>query len=99
MQIEALRVPLPYAGTIAKINEFVRQIIKGAEFYEQRTGQYLFNHLPNHIGGRVAGTSFDPFHKELSDREIYEWIDNHLVFDGFEIVGLFHGEVVLWEKN
>jgi hypothetical protein len=77
---------------------FVEHILRGAFTDDQRTGQWMFNHLPLMVAARVSGTSFDPFHKNLSAHEIYDWIDNHLIFDGNEIVGLFHNDILLWEK-
>lgn len=76
---------------------FVHHIMTRAKANIQRTGQYMFNNLPDVIANKVAGTSFDPFHKELSAQELYDWIDGHLVFDGNEIVGLFHENRILWE--
>ena len=76
---------------------FVHHIMTRAKANDQRTGQYMFNNLPSVIANRVAGTSFDPFHKDMTSQELYDWIDNHLVFDGNEIVGLFHENRILWE--
>lgn len=84
--------------TEVRLDMFVRHIITGAKEFDQRTGQYMFNHLPPIVAARVSGTSFDPFHKELSAHEIWEWIENHLIFDGNEIIGLFHNDIMLWEK-
>jgi len=77
---------------------FTQQIMQNAKVHNQRTGQYLFNHLPSEITYYVSGRPFDPFHKDLTAEEVYAWMDNHLVFDGNEIVGVFDGDRLLWEK-
>lgn len=79
--------------------EYTNQIMRNAKLSEQRTGQYLFNKLPGPVAVVVGGTSFDPFHKDLSAIEISDWIDSHLIFDNGWIVGVFHGERVLWEGD
>jgi hypothetical protein len=84
---------------VPRLVMYTQQIFEGAQYYSQRTGQYLFNKLPLLVAAEVAGTSFDPFHKDLSKFEIYEWLDNHLIFQDQRIVGLFHNDVLLWEEN
>jgi hypothetical protein len=65
-----------------------------------RTGQILFNLLPRGAGGKVAGTFFDPFHKELCYTELQQWIDNHLIFDDDgAIIGVFNNNQLLWEAQ
>jgi hypothetical protein len=71
-------------------------IAVGARQTKQRTGQYLFNHLPVEVGNKVAGTLFDPFHKDLSKPEIIEWLDNHLIFNENKIIALFDQNTILW---
>lgn len=78
---------------------FAEQISKGARVYTLRTGQYLFNHLPAGVANVVSGTLFDPFQKELSKKQIIDWLDDHLIFDGKEIVGCFNNNTILWEKK
>ncbi len=73
-------------------------ICKKAPNKRQRTGQFLFNQLPNHISTIVAGKMFDPFYADLSEREVQEWINDHLIFNGQEIIGVFDGDNLLWEK-
>lgn len=79
--------------------EYARQIVLGAINAKHRTGQWMFNKLPAGIGRVVAGTSFDPFFKELSASEIEQWIEDHLIFDGYEIIGVYHGNQILWEAT
>lgn len=75
-------------------------IIKRAPFYSQRTGQYLFNELPHPVAEVVRTTNFDPFYKELSKEEIMKWYDDHVIFDdNDEIILLFSGNNILWEKE
>lgn len=76
---------------------FADQIKRGARSIEQRTGQYLFNHLPDGAQLAVRGTLFDPFHKELTHQEIVAWLENHLIFKGQEIVGVFNNNDILWD--
>lgn len=77
---------------------FVDKIKREARKNNQRTGQYLFNYLPEGAANVVASTLFDPFHKELTWTEILEWIESHLIFKGEEIVGVFNNNDVLWES-
>lgn len=78
---------------------FTDQIMRGAAAAHQRTGQYLFNHLPEEVQLKVAGTLIDPFYRDLSAIEVYAWLDNHLVFDGNRIIGLINGDMFLWESS
>lgn len=71
----------------------------GAARGGQRTGQWMFNHLPGPVQNKVVGTLFDPFHKDLTTDEIFQWLDNHIIFDGSEIVGLFDNNTILWEAE
>ena len=65
-----------------------------------RTGQHLFNTLPSYIGAKVAGTMFDPFHRDLSKVQMVNWVENHLIFnDDGEIIALFDGNMIMWEKK
>lgn len=64
-----------------------------------RTGQYLFNSLPPTTASIVAGSTFDPFHKDLTEDELYEWMDNHLIFSDMSdsIIGVFNNDMILAE--
>lgn len=76
------------------------RIIRYAKENNQRTGQALFNLLPAVIGNLVSGTSFDPFHRDLSRAEMIMWFDNHFICEVTgEVVAVFHGERILWEKE
>ncbi len=80
------------------ISIFEADVIRGAFLTKQRTGQYLFNCLPNEVANVVAGSLFDPFHKDLSSYEIRAWINEHLVFsDSGAIIGVFNKDDILWE--
>ncbi len=63
-----------------------------------RVGQALFNLLPGWAANRVASTLFDPFHKNFTDYELYTWINNHLIFDGDEIIAVFNNDTILAER-
>lgn len=78
---------------------FTSTIMQKAHVYDQRTGQYLFNQLPNHIARLVSGTTFDPFHKDFNVEEIYKWINDHLIFNDNEIICLFNNDKILWEVD
>ena len=72
------------------------QVMQRAQIEGQRTGQYLFNLLPSNIVYYVAGRPFDPFFKDLTAEEVYQWIDEHLIFDGKEIIGVFDKDNLIW---
>jgi hypothetical protein len=77
--------------------EYSRYIIMNNEQHGQRTGQYLFNSLPDGAREVVAGTMWDPFHKELSQYQIEDWLANHVVFnDNGTIIGIIAGRRILW---
>jgi hypothetical protein len=78
---------------------YAQRIERNARYQEVRNGQWLFNHLPIPVANLVAGTSFDPFHKMMSQEDIFNWLDNHLIFEDNEIIGLFHNERVLWDSK
>lgn len=84
---------------VSQTERFADDIIRGSKANGQRTGQYLFNHLPSVPANAVTATLFDPFHKELSRQELQEWIDNHLIFDGMCIIGVFNNDQLLWEES
>lgn len=70
-----------------------------AEMCHQGTGQYLFNCLPNAIAEVVAKTSFNPFGKELTAKEAAKWVDDHLVIEDTEVVGVVDGDHILWGRR
>ena len=77
--------------------EYSRAIIMSAESHNQRTGQYLFNSLPEEARAVVAGTVFDPFHKSMSQYQIEDWLDDHVVFNmNGSIIGIIAGRKILW---
>jgi hypothetical protein len=49
--------------------------------------------------GCLTTYPFDPFHKMMSQEDIFNWLDNHLIFEDNEIIGLFHNERVLWDSK
>lgn len=78
----------------------VVQIKRGARASGQRTGQYLFNQLPNDAASHVAGSLFDPFHKDLTTFEIQRWIDDHMIFNETgKLICIFNNDEVLWEDE
>ena len=82
------------------ITIFEADVIRGACLTKQRTGQYLFNCLPNDVAEVVAGLMFDPFHKDLTDSEIRAWIGEHLIFSpSGDIIAVFNQNDILWTKE
>lgn len=81
---------------MSKTALFTDHILIGAHASSQRTGQYLYNHLPTIVARLTSGKTFDPFFKDLSQQEIFDWIENHLIFDGNEIIGLFDHDRIIW---
>lgn len=78
---------------------FAHSTVSGARFYNQRTGQFLFNRLPEGAANVVRGTLFDPFYKELTPDQIVQWLDEHVVFDDYGIIGIFNNNQILWERE
>ena len=76
---------------------YVERIKQGARINNQRTGQYLFNHLPPGAANSVRATLIDPFHKQMTDHELYMWLDEHVIFDRGWIIATFNNNVILWE--
>lgn len=71
-----------------------------ARHNNQRSGQLLFNLLPDWATEVISGTIFDPFYKELSNDEIGEWIANHLIFNSKkEIVAVFNKNRILVQRS
>ena len=78
---------------------FARKIFNGTP-PNYRTGQHLFNSLPVGAQNALVGTSIDPFHRDFVKDKIERWADNHLIFDGEEIICLFGlYDNILWEKS
>lgn len=82
---------------MSNTDQFVDHILRKAGNTGQRTGQYLYNSLPQIVAQLVNGKLFDPFHGEYTRAELAEWIDNHLIFEGNEIVALFDKDRIIWE--
>lgn len=79
---------------------YVDQISRGAKSTGQRTGQYLFNHLPDGAANVIAGSLFDPFHKDLSPYEIRAWLGDHLIFSPLgEVIAVFNQNDILWTEE
>ena len=80
---------------------FTIQVMRNHEFFEQRTGQYLFNCLPEGPRNAVRGKPFDPFRKEFEQGAVYRWITAHIVFDtGGDIIAIVDQEdKVIWEAT
>jgi len=69
-----------------------------------RTGQLIFNFLPEGAQNAIRGTLFDPFHKNMDAYELTQWVQDHLVFGkinrGAEgVIAVFNGNDILWEAQ
>lgn len=83
------------------VSLWVGHIVSWAPQHDLRTGQYLFNSLPNEVARVVSGTLFDPFHTDMKSGDIWNWIDNHLIFsdDGNQIIAVFNNNQILWQAE
>lgn len=79
---------------------YAAAIMYGAKNNNQRTGQWLFNNLPDGATAKVVSTLFDPFHKDFNRQELEIWLEDHLIFDqsGYEIIGLYNNNEILWYR-
>ena len=67
---------------------------------DQRNGQFLFNHLRHEVAEAARGTLYDPFYKELSQDEVAQWLEDHIVWnDDGRMIAFFIGETILWEEE
>ncbi|MET0785765.1 MAG: hypothetical protein ABWY25_03590 [Paenisporosarcina sp.] len=79
--------------------EYSREVLMHAESHGQRTGQYLFNGLPDEARFAVRGRLFDPFHKQMSQYSIEDWLMEHVIFNNSgAIVAIFDDNNILWER-
>jgi len=77
--------------------EYSRTVILKAEVHSQKTGQYLFNSLPEGAREAVSGMLWDPFYKDMSQYQIEEWLNDHVVFnDNGSISGVITGGKIIW---
>lgn len=83
----------------AEVFAFVDHIMRSAQASAQRPGQYLFNTLPFGAGDVVAATLWDPFHTVTTKEELIDWVDNHLIFDGIKIIGIFNKDQILYSRK
>jgi hypothetical protein len=82
------------------IREYSREVVMNAERNNQRTGQYLFNSLPEGARAVVTGTIFDPFYKNMSQYQIEDWLEDHAVFNmNGTIIGIIAGRKTLWRDR
>jgi len=76
-----------------------RLIVSVAPQHNQRTGQYLYNYFEG-LREYIAGKTYDPFYRDMSQYQIEEWLLEHCIFDGHgEIIGFFVGDDILWERR
>lgn len=79
--------------------DYSRYIVQHAAVHNQRTGQYLFNSLPQEVAACVTATPWDPFGRDMSQDQVETWLHNHIIFDSNgTIIALFADSVLLWEK-
>jgi len=65
------------------------------------TGRLLFDSLPQRVCNRVMNRWFDPYNKDLSESEMFNWLWDHVMFDpdGDIIAVLDHGIVLTNDPN
>jgi hypothetical protein len=84
----------------ALAREHSRMVMEGAPANDQRTGQYLFNTLPQEVRATLTGRPFDPFYKEMSQYQVEEWLGDHIMFDDDgEVIALYSANMILWQKK
>lgn len=85
------------AGVKVTAQEFLLDAIRNSTgvIKGYRLGQALFNNLPTWAVSYIAGSTFDPFYKDMSDREAWEWIDSHLIFDDEGVLAVYSGNKVI----
>lgn len=89
------------------IDLYVSDILTESRRTNQRTGQCMFNNLPNEAASVITGMLWDPFNRQMPRHELKNWIGDHLIFDGVptsiaeaydQLIGVFSYNEVLWEK-
>ena len=86
------------SDTLSRSKQEATYIFEVAPGYGERPGQFLFNSLRHEIADTVRGTFLDPFYKEMSLRQIIEWLENHIIYDDDgRMICLFDKNEVLWE--
>ncbi len=80
------------------VKQYVDFVMRESKKVEQRPGQFLINSLPPGAYQVVTGTLFDPFHKPMERWHVVEWVDNHLILDEQEVIGVFNNNKILWER-
>lgn len=79
--------------------QYAELIVVGAHFNEEKTGRFLFNHLPPGAAKSIQYSLIDPFDKKMNAHELYMWLDDHLIFDKQQIVGVINNDAILWEAK
>ena len=80
-----------------KIIYEMRKSIEEAKF-NIRIGQALFNALPIWAGNVVAGTPWDPYHRDLTWFEVTNWMNAHLIFNNDELIAVMNNDEILAER-
>lgn len=77
--------------------EYSRDVVMNATKHGQKSGQYLFNGLPDGARKAVTGMLWDPFHKDMSQYQIEEWINDHLALnESGRVIGVVTGGKIIW---
>jgi hypothetical protein len=75
-------------------------VVRMAAELDQRTGQFLFNYLRHEVAEAARGTVFDPFEKDLSQYEVEQWLESHIIYnDDGKMIAFFIGDLILWEEE
>jgi len=75
-------------------------IVEHAPALRRRTGQVLTDNLTAEVANVVRGSSFDPYHQELTREQIINWFNDHIIFsDEDEMIVVFDNDKILWERE
>ena len=80
-----------------KLLNDIQAMVAEAKF-NLRLGQALFNALPDWATSVVAGSTWDPFHRDFTMFQITNWINEHLIFKDGEVVAVYNRDVILAER-
>lgn len=93
-------MPKKITDQLVLARDYSKTVIANAPAQNQREGQYLFNSLPTEAAAVVTGTDFDPFYKHMSQYQVEDWLNKHIIFNqSGSVIGVFANNKILWERN
>lgn len=93
------------------VDEFKRTKIKDEQDYAlmilarttksgERIGQALFNSLPSKGANLLCNTHLDTFNVEnMHFTEVYMWLKQHVILEDGEVIAIFDGSTIIWQKS